>query len=37
MDAEIETFEKENRPVYETIGKSRRFLPGLGIVAAVLG
>jgi len=37
MDAEIETFEKENRPVYETIGRVGDSLPGLGIVAAVLG
>jgi chemotaxis protein MotA len=37
MDAEIETFEKENRPVYETISRVGDSLPGLGIVAAVLG
>ena len=37
MDAEIETFEKENRPVYEGIGRVGDALPGLGIVAAVLG
>jgi len=37
MDAEIETFEKENLPVHETIGKVGDALPGLGIVAAVLG
>lgn len=37
MDAEIETFEKENRPVYEAIGRIGDSLPGLGIVAAVLG
>jgi chemotaxis protein MotA len=37
MDAEIETFEKENKPIYETIGRVADSLPGLGIVAAVLG
>ncbi len=37
MDAEIETFEKENKPVHETIGRVGDSLPGLGIVAAVLG
>ncbi len=37
MDAEIETFESENRPVTETIGRVGDALPGLGIVAAVLG
>ena len=37
MDAEIETFEKESRPVYETISRVGDSLPGLGIVAAVLG
>jgi len=37
MDAEIETFEKENRPVIETITRVGDSLPGLGIVAAVLG
>lgn len=37
MDAEIETFEKENRPVYEGINRVGDALPGLGIVAAVLG
>lgn len=37
MDAEIETFEKENRPVYEGISRVGDALPGLGIVAAVLG
>jgi chemotaxis protein MotA len=37
MDAEIETFEKESRPVIETITRVGDSLPGLGIVAAVLG
>lgn len=37
MDTEIETFVAENRPVSETIGKVGDALPGLGIVAAVLG
>lgn len=37
MDTEIETFLTENRPVSETIGKVGDALPGLGIVAAVLG
>ncbi|MGK9367361.1 flagellar motor stator protein MotA [Melioribacter sp. Ez-97] len=37
MDAEIETFELENKPVSETIGRVGDSLPGLGIVAAVLG
>ncbi|MEW6194104.1 MAG: flagellar motor stator protein MotA [Bacteroidota bacterium] len=37
MDAEIETFHNENKPVSETIGKVGDSLPGLGIVAAVLG
>lgn len=37
MDTEIETFVVENRPVSETIGKVGDALPGLGIVAAVLG
>lgn len=37
MDMEIETFQSENRPVSETIGKVGDALPGLGIVAAVLG
>ena len=37
MDAEIETFERENKPVYETISRVGDSLPGLGIVAAVLG
>jgi len=37
MDAEIETYEKENRPVFEGLGRVGDSLPGLGIVAAVLG
>lgn len=37
MDAEIETFETENRPVSETLARVGDSLPGLGIVAAVLG
>jgi len=37
MDSEIETFHTENKPVSETIGKVGDSLPGLGIVAAVLG
>jgi len=37
MDAEIETYENENKPVSETIGRVGDSLPGLGIVAAVLG
>jgi chemotaxis protein MotA len=37
MDSEIETFEKENKPVVETIARVGDSLPGLGIVAAVLG
>ncbi|MEG8945561.1 flagellar motor stator protein MotA [Rosettibacter firmus] len=37
MDAEIETYEIENKPVSETIGRVGDSLPGLGIVAAVLG
>ncbi|PKL82172.1 MAG: flagellar motor stator protein MotA [Ignavibacteriae bacterium HGW-Ignavibacteriae-3] len=37
MDAEIETFEKENKPVIDTISRVGDSLPGLGIVAAVLG
>ncbi len=37
MDAEIETYEKENRPIFEGIGRIGDALPGLGIVAAVLG
>lgn len=37
MDAEIETFETENRSVSETLARVGDSLPGLGIVAAVLG
>ncbi len=37
IDAEIETFELENKPVHETISRVGDSLPGLGIVAAVLG
>ncbi len=37
MDAEIETYEKETKPVSETISRVGDSLPGLGIVAAVLG
>jgi len=37
MDAEIETYENENKPVSETLGRVGDSLPGLGIVAAVLG
>jgi chemotaxis protein MotA len=37
MEAEIETYEKENRPIFEGIGRIGDALPGLGIVAAVLG
>ncbi|NMB81457.1 MAG: flagellar motor stator protein MotA [Ignavibacteria bacterium] len=37
MDTEIETYQTENKPIAETIGKVGDALPGLGIVAAVLG
>jgi chemotaxis protein MotA len=37
IDAEIETFEHEQKPVTTLIGKVGDSLPGLGIVAAVLG
>lgn len=37
MDAEIETFEKERKPISEGLGRVGDSLPGLGIVAAVLG
>lgn len=37
MDAEIETYERENKPVAEGLGRVGDSLPGLGIVAAVLG
>ncbi len=37
IDAEIETFEIESRPIYESISTVGDSLPGIGIVAAVLG
>ncbi|MGD8777646.1 MAG: flagellar motor stator protein MotA [Ignavibacteria bacterium] len=37
MDTEIETFEMESKPVPHIITKVADALPGLGIVAAVLG
>lgn len=37
IDAEIETFEIESKPITSTISKIGDALPGLGIVAAVLG
>ncbi len=37
IDTEIETFEVESKPVANTIAKVGDALPGLGIVAAVLG
>ncbi len=37
MEKEIETFEAENKPVPHLISKVGDALPGLGIVAAVLG
>lgn len=37
IDAEIETFEMEGKPVTATISKVGDAFPGLGIVAAVLG
>lgn len=37
MDMEIETFEIENQPVAHAVAKVGDALPGLGIVAAVLG
>ena len=37
IDAEIETFELESKPVHDTISRVGDALPGLGIVAAVLG
>ncbi len=37
IEAEIETFEIESKPIAATIGKVGDSLPGLGIVAAVLG
>lgn len=37
MDVEIETFEAENAPAYQLLAKTGDAMPGLGIVAAVLG
>ncbi|KAB2845266.1 MAG: flagellar motor stator protein MotA [Melioribacteraceae bacterium] len=37
METEIETFEMESKPVPHLISKTGDALPGLGIVAAVLG
>jgi chemotaxis protein MotA len=37
MDSEIETFEMESKPISGQISKVSDALPGLGIVAAVLG
>ncbi|MEI7812247.1 MAG: flagellar motor stator protein MotA [Ignavibacteria bacterium] len=37
LDTEIETFEMEQKPVAATLAKTGDALPGLGIVAAVLG
>ncbi len=37
IDAEIKTFELESKPISHTISKLGDSLPGLGIVAAVLG
>ncbi len=37
IDAEIETFEMESKPVVNAISKVGDSFPGLGIVAAVLG
>jgi chemotaxis protein MotA len=37
IDTEIETFEMESKPVYHTIARVGDALPGIGIVAAVLG
>lgn len=37
MDTEIETYELENKPIAGTITRIGDSLPGLGIVAAVLG
>jgi chemotaxis protein MotA len=37
MDSEIETFEMESKPISGQISKIGDALPGLGIVAAVLG
>lgn len=37
LDTEIETFEMEKKPIAATLSKTGDALPGLGIVAAVLG
>jgi chemotaxis protein MotA len=37
IDAEIETFEIESRPIFESVTTVGDSLPGIGIVAAVLG
>ena len=37
IDADIETFETESKPIISTLTKVADSLPGLGIVAAVLG
>lgn len=37
IDTEIETFEAEQKPVHSTLAKIADAMPGLGIVAAVLG
>lgn len=37
IDIEIETFEIESKPIAATLGRVGDSLPGLGIVAAVLG
>ena len=37
MDVEIETFEIESKPISATVARVGDSLPGLGIVAAVLG
>lgn len=37
LDTEIETFEMERKPIAATLSKTGDALPGLGIVAAVLG
>ncbi len=37
MDMEVETMEKENKPVPAIITKIADAFPGIGIVAAVLG
>ncbi|MGE5680007.1 MAG: flagellar motor stator protein MotA [Bacillota bacterium] len=37
LDTEIETFEMEQKPIAATLSKTGDAMPGLGIVAAVLG